>query len=104
MFLRICLRKKNANGKESALFNRLIGANFNVPHLVRMLYMDNGREEKQRRLTAVDRDKLLESTRRFKSSVLEHLYMMMVVVASIGLSNGCNTLGRYLEVLQTVSE
>ena len=42
---------------------------------------------------------MFEGVKRYKAPVLDHLYMMMVVLANIAISNSSNTIDRLVDVL-----
>jgi hypothetical protein len=104
VLLRINYHKKGF-GKESQLFNGLLNnyCNLNLEQLIRLLYIDNGKEEKNRKFTKIDRDRLFEAVKRYKSPVLKHLYMMMVVLAHIAINTNANPFDRLLDILCVVN-
>jgi hypothetical protein len=90
--------------KINELFNSLIysHADYNLRILIRVLSIDNNKND--RILLKIDRDKLRDIVKRHKTCVLEHLYMMMVVIESsaIDSKNNINMMERFMEALQII--
>ncbi len=104
VLLRINYYKK-AYGKEAQLFNSLLNnyCNENLEQLIRLLYIDNGKEEKSRKFQRIERDKLFEAVKRYKTPILKHLYMMMVVLSHIAINSSTNPFDRLLDILCIVN-
>jgi hypothetical protein len=102
--LRISYYKKSFS-KINELFNSLIYtyADYNLRNLIRVLAIDNNKE-KDRRLTKIDKDKLRDIVKRHKTCVLEHLYMMLVVIESSAIDpkNHINMMEWFIETLQII--
>jgi hypothetical protein len=102
--LRINYYKKNFS-KINELFNSLIYsyADYNLRILIRVLAIDNNKE-KDRRLIKIEKDRLRDIVKRHKTCVLEHLYMMLVVMESSAIDprNSINMMERFTETLQII--
>jgi hypothetical protein len=72
--------------------------------LIRILNIDNNNKEKDRRLLKIDMYRLKDIVKRYKTCVLEHLYMMLVVLENLAIDprNNLNMVERFMETLQII--